>query len=36
MMRSGMSGDAKICVRRQSIARFAWLTVREFLQRKVW
>jgi len=36
MMRSGMSGDAKIQVRRQSIAGFAWLTVREFLQRKVW
>lgn len=36
MMRSGMSGDAKIHVRRQSIAGFAWETVREFLQRKVW
>ncbi len=36
MLRSGMSGDAKIQVRRQSIAEFAWRIVREFLQRKVW
>jgi putative peptide zinc metalloprotease protein len=35
-MRSGMSGDAKIQVRMQSIMGFAWETVREFLQRKVW
>jgi putative peptide zinc metalloprotease protein len=36
MLRSGMSGDAKIQVRRQSTAGFAWRTVREFFQRKVW
>jgi putative peptide zinc metalloprotease protein len=36
MMRSGMSGDAKIQVRRRSIAGFAWEIVREFLQRKIW
>ena len=36
MMRSGMSGDAKIQIGRRSIAGFAWETVREFLQRKVW
>lgn len=36
MMRPGMSGDAKIQVRRQSVAGFAWGTVRKFLQRKVW
>jgi hypothetical protein len=36
MMLPGMSGDAKILVRRQSVAGFAWGTVREFLERKVW
>lgn len=36
MLQSGMSGDAKIQVRRQSIAGFVWETVRHFLQRKVW
>jgi putative peptide zinc metalloprotease protein len=35
-IRLGMSGDAKIYVRRQSAAGFAWKTLREFLQRKVW
>jgi len=35
-LRSGMSGDAKIQVRRQSILGFAWRTVREVIQRKVW
>ncbi len=36
VMRSGMSGDAKIEVRRQSIVGFAARTAREFLQRKIW
>lgn len=36
MLRSGMSGDAKIQVRRRSIAEFAWRTTREVLQRKIW
>jgi multidrug efflux pump subunit AcrA (membrane-fusion protein) len=36
MMRSGMSGDAKIQVRRQSVVGFACRTVLEFLQRKIW
>jgi hypothetical protein len=36
MMRSGMSGDAKIQVRRQSVVGFACQTVLEFLQRKIW
>jgi hypothetical protein len=35
-LRSGMSGEAKIEVRRQSAAGSAWETFREFLQRKVW
>jgi putative peptide zinc metalloprotease protein len=36
MLRSGMSGDAKIQVRRQSIFGFAWRTLREVFQRKAW
>jgi putative peptide zinc metalloprotease protein len=36
MMRPGMSGDAKIQIRRQSIAGFVRETVLEFLQRKIW
>ena len=36
MLRSGMSGDAKIQVGRQSIVGFVWRTFREVLQRKVW
>ncbi|MGC2537407.1 MAG: HlyD family efflux transporter periplasmic adaptor subunit [Candidatus Sulfotelmatobacter sp.] len=36
MMRSGMSGDAKIRVARQSIAGVVWRNVREFVQRKFW
>jgi putative peptide zinc metalloprotease protein len=36
ILRPGMSGDAKIQVRRQSVVGFAWETAREFLQRKVW
>lgn len=35
-MRPGMSGDAKIEVGRESIAGFAWETIRKFLQRKIW
>jgi putative peptide zinc metalloprotease protein len=35
-LRSGMSGEAKIQVRRQSMAGSGWRTFREFLQRKVW
>ena len=35
-MRPGMSGDAKIQIRRESIAGFGWETFRKFLQRKVW
>jgi multidrug efflux pump subunit AcrA (membrane-fusion protein) len=36
MLLPGMDGDAKIQVRRQSVAAFAWGIVREFVQRKVW
>jgi putative peptide zinc metalloprotease protein len=36
MLRSGMSGDAKIQVRRQSIVGFTWRTFREVVLRKVW
>jgi putative peptide zinc metalloprotease protein len=36
MLRPGMSGDAKIQVRRQAMAGFAWRTARELLQRKIW
>jgi multidrug resistance efflux pump len=35
-LRSGMSGEAKVQVKRQSVAGFVWDTVREFFQRKVW
>jgi multidrug resistance efflux pump len=35
-MRFGMSGDAKIEIRRQSAVGFVWETIREFLQRKIW
>jgi putative peptide zinc metalloprotease protein len=35
-LRFGMSGDAKIQVRRQSAVGFVWETLREFLQRKLW
>lgn len=35
-MRPGMSGDAKIQVRRRSLAWFVWETGREFVQRKIW
>jgi putative peptide zinc metalloprotease protein len=35
-LRSGMSGDAKIQVRRQSIAELVGDTLRQLIQRKVW
>ena len=35
-LRFGMSGDAKIQIRRQSAVGFVWETIREFLQRKIW
>ncbi len=35
-LRSGMSGEAKVQVRRQSIAGLVWETVRQALQRKFW
>jgi putative peptide zinc metalloprotease protein len=36
MIRSGMVGDAKVEVRRQSVVGFVWEDVREFAQRKLW
>jgi len=36
IMRSGMSGEAKIEVRKRSVLGMVWETVREFLQRKIW
>jgi len=36
MLRPGMSGDAKIQVRRLSVIEFGLETVREALQRKIW
>ncbi|MGA9510601.1 MAG: HlyD family efflux transporter periplasmic adaptor subunit [Candidatus Sulfotelmatobacter sp.] len=36
MLRSGMSGDAKVEVGKKSAAGFAWEIVREFVQRKIW
>ncbi len=35
-LRAGMSGDAKIQVRRRSLAWFGWEAGREFVQRKIW
>jgi multidrug resistance efflux pump len=35
-IRAGMSGDAKIEVRRRSLAWFLWENLREFVQRKTW
>jgi putative peptide zinc metalloprotease protein len=35
-LRSGMSGEAKIEIRKRSIAGFAWKNARELLQRKIW
>ena len=35
-LKPGMVGTARIYARRQSIARFAWQEVRNFLGRKVW
>jgi putative peptide zinc metalloprotease protein len=36
IMRSGMSGEAKIEVRKRSVLGIVWETIREFLQRKIW
>ncbi len=36
VLRSGMSGDAKIEVGKKSAAGFGWEIVREFVQRKIW
>ena len=33
---SGMAGDAKVFVRRRSLAGFVWQGVRDFFARKVW
>jgi putative peptide zinc metalloprotease protein len=35
-LRAGMTGDAKIEVRRRSLAWFVWENLREFVQRKMW
>jgi putative peptide zinc metalloprotease protein len=35
-MRVGMSGDAKVEIRRRSAVGFVWETIREFFQRKIW
>jgi putative peptide zinc metalloprotease protein len=35
-LRSGMSGDAKIQVRRRSVLEAAWDTLRQLVQRKLW
>lgn len=35
-IRVGVSGDAKIEVRRRSLAWFVWENLREFVQRKIW
>lgn len=35
-LRSGMSGEAKIFVTRESVAGFMWKDIREFVQRKLW
>lgn len=36
LLRDGMTGTAKILVRRQSLAGLAWLGVVEFVRRKLW
>jgi hypothetical protein len=36
MLRSGMSGAAKVEVGKTSAAAFGWEIVREFIQRKIW
>jgi len=33
---TGMTGTAKILIRRECIARFAWRTVGDFVDRKIW
>jgi putative peptide zinc metalloprotease protein len=35
-LRDGMTGTAKILVRRRSLAEFAWTGVTEFVRRKLW
>jgi putative peptide zinc metalloprotease protein len=35
-LRDGMAGTAKILVRRQSLAGFAWIGATEFVRRKLW
>jgi putative peptide zinc metalloprotease protein len=35
-LKDGMTGTAKILVRRQSLAGFAWLGAMEFVRRKLW
>ncbi len=35
-LRDGMTGSAKIFVRRQSLAGFAWRGIRDFVWRKLW
>jgi putative peptide zinc metalloprotease protein len=36
LLRDGMTGSAKILVRHQSLARFTWQSVTEFIRRKLW
>jgi HlyD family secretion protein len=36
ILRSGMSGDARVRVARRSMAELVWRNVREFIQRKLW
>ncbi len=35
-LKDGMTGSAKILVRRRSLARLAWIDVAEFVRRKLW
>ncbi|HYL96179.1 MAG TPA: hypothetical protein VET69_10270, partial [Terriglobales bacterium] len=35
-LKPGMTGTAKVLVVRRSMAGFAWESVRDFVQRKVW
>ena len=36
LLKPGMSGTAKILIARRSLAGFAWKTVRDFVDRKIW
>ncbi|MGA8492712.1 MAG: HlyD family efflux transporter periplasmic adaptor subunit [Terriglobales bacterium] len=36
ILRSGMSGDAKVRIARHSMAELVWRNLREFVQRKLW